>query len=201
MPRTARIPQVDRADTRLQLIAKLLAEVADERADTNTWLERSKAEHSVMWLREQLAARMVDEVVTLVESRSDIPVMTIEDGAPELDALVRELRERLPEAVPRWQLVDFHHAIEAAKPDLDPAVANATHAALTCFEGGPRSGAPDRQRCDRVDMRTASAARQTPRVCVARARPAWRHDCARATALGAIRRCVSRSIGRLCSPP
>ena len=38
----------------------------------------------------------------------------------ELDALVRELRERLPEAVPRWQLVDFHHAIEAAKPDPDP---------------------------------------------------------------------------------
>lgn len=125
---------------------------------------------------EQLAARMIDEVVSLVGSRSDIPVVTIQDGAPELDALVRELRERLPEAVPRWQLVDFHHAIsyldeviaarddgdpydmrhmyrtwlldeddgaqrvvrhlrhEAAKPDLDPVVANATHAALTYFE-------------------------------------------------------------------
>ena len=119
---------------------------------------------------------LVDEIVSLVEGRSDVPVVTIQDGAPELDALVDELRERLPEAVPRWQLVDFHHAIsyldeiiaarddgdphdmrqmyrtwllddddgaqrvvchlrrEADKPDHSPAVASATHAALTYFE-------------------------------------------------------------------
>ena len=125
---------------------------------------------------DQLVARMVDEVVSLVERRSDIPVVTIQDGAPELDVLVRALREHLPEGVPRWQLVDYHHAIsyldevisarddgdpcdmrrtyrtwlldeddgaqrvvghlrrEAAKPDLEPAVVSATHAALTYFE-------------------------------------------------------------------
>ena len=86
------------------------------------------------------------------------------------------MRERLSEGVPRWQLVDFHHAIgyldaivtarddgdpydmrgayrswllddddgaqrvvrhlrnEAAKADLEPAVAEAIHAALTYFE-------------------------------------------------------------------
>lgn len=125
---------------------------------------------------EKLVERMVDEVTSRVECRRDIPVVTIQDGAPELEVLVRALRERLPETVPRWQLVDFHHAIsylddviaahndgdpfdmrcmyrtwlleeddgaqrvvshlrrEVAKPDLEPAVASATQAALTYFE-------------------------------------------------------------------
>ena len=125
---------------------------------------------------DDLATRMVDEIVSLVGHRRDIPVVTIQDGASELNALPRALRERLPEGVPRWQLVDFHHAIayldaiiaahddgdpcdmrrtyrnwlleeddgtervvrhlrrEAAKPDLEPAVASATTAALTYFK-------------------------------------------------------------------
>lgn len=75
---------------------------------------------------DELAARMADEILSLVEARRDIPVVTIQDGARELDALPRELRERLPEGVPRWQLVDFHHAIAyldaiiAARDDGDP---------------------------------------------------------------------------------
>lgn len=75
---------------------------------------------------EQLVARMVDEVVSLVECRSDIPVAIIQDGAPELGALNEAVRQRLPEGVPRWQLVDFHHAISylddiiAARDDGDP---------------------------------------------------------------------------------
>lgn len=75
---------------------------------------------------DELAARMVDEVVNLVENRRDIPVVTIQDGAAELEALPRSLRERLPEGVPRWQLVDFHHAIAyldaiiVARDDGDP---------------------------------------------------------------------------------
>lgn len=125
---------------------------------------------------EQIVARMVDEVVSLVEGRRDIPVASIQDGAAELDILPRALRERLPEGVSRWQLVDFHHAVgyldaviaarddgdphdmrgmyrlwlldeddgaervvrhlrrEAAKSDLEAAVATATNAALTYFE-------------------------------------------------------------------
>jgi hypothetical protein len=124
---------------------------------------------------DELAARMADEIIDLVECRHDVPVVTIQDGAPELEALPRALRERLPEGVPRWQLVDFYHAItyldaiiaahddgdpfdmrrtyrhwlldeddgaqrvvchlrrEAAKPELEPAVAKATHDALTYF--------------------------------------------------------------------
>ena len=75
---------------------------------------------------DRLVARMLDEVVSLVEDRNDIPVATIQDGAPELDVLVRELRERLPEGVPRWQLVDYHHAVSyldaiiTASGDGDP---------------------------------------------------------------------------------
>ena len=75
---------------------------------------------------EKLVEGMVDEVTSRVECRSDVPVVTIQDGAPELEVLVRSLRERLPEAVPRWQLVDFHHAISylddiiGARDDGDP---------------------------------------------------------------------------------
>jgi hypothetical protein len=75
---------------------------------------------------DELAARMVDEIVGLVEHRRGIPVVTIQDGASELEALPRELRERLPEGVARWQLVDFHHAIAyldaiiTARNDGDP---------------------------------------------------------------------------------
>jgi len=60
---------------------------------------------------EQLAARMVDDVVHFVGTRRDIPVSVIQDGAAELAVLPQAIRERLPEEVPRWQLVDFHHAI------------------------------------------------------------------------------------------
>ncbi|WP_052557628.1 hypothetical protein [Enhygromyxa salina] len=125
---------------------------------------------------DELVARMIDEIIGAVECRRDIPVVSIQDGAAEFEALPRALRERLPEGVPRWQLVDFHHAVayldavivarddgdpydmrrtyrnwlldeddgaqrvvrhlrrEAEKSDLEPAVATATHAALTYFE-------------------------------------------------------------------
>ncbi|NVB36400.1 hypothetical protein G6O69_01060 [Pseudenhygromyxa sp. WMMC2535] len=124
----------------------------------------------------RLAARMTDDILHLVDERRDIPVAIIQDGAAELAVLPQAVRERLPEGVPRWQLVDFHHAIgyldaivtarddgdpydmrrayrgwllndddgaqrvvrhlrhEAAKPDLEPALAETIDAALTYFE-------------------------------------------------------------------
>jgi hypothetical protein len=75
---------------------------------------------------EQLAARMTDDIVHLVGARRDVPVAVIQDGAAELTVLPRLVRERLPEGVPRWQLVDFHHAISyldaivSARDDEDP---------------------------------------------------------------------------------
>jgi hypothetical protein len=59
----------------------------------------------------KLAARLVDDVVHLVGSRRDVPVVCIQDGASDLEPLRCELRERLPEGVPRRELVDYHHAI------------------------------------------------------------------------------------------
>jgi len=75
---------------------------------------------------ELLVARAVDDVLHLCSGRQDVHVACIQDGAADLDALRRELRERLPEGVPRRDIVDFHHAIGyldavvAARGDGDP---------------------------------------------------------------------------------
>lgn len=75
---------------------------------------------------DRIALRMVDDIVHFVGDRRDVPVAVIQDGAPDLDPLPRAVREHLPEGVPRWQLVDFHHAIGypdavvAARDDGDP---------------------------------------------------------------------------------
>ena len=73
-----------------------------------------------------LAARMVDDIVHLCEGRRDVHVACIQDGAGDLEVLRHELRERLPEGVPRQYIVDFHHAVGyldavvAAENDHDP---------------------------------------------------------------------------------
>jgi hypothetical protein len=75
---------------------------------------------------DQLAARAVDDVVDLCEGRRDVHVACVQDGAADLEPLRRELRERIPEGVPRMELVDFHHsigyldAVVAARGDGDP---------------------------------------------------------------------------------
>ena len=58
-----------------------------------------------------LVARVVDDVVHLCHGRRDVHVACIQDGAADLEPLRAELRERLPEGVPRRDLVDFHHAV------------------------------------------------------------------------------------------
>jgi hypothetical protein len=60
---------------------------------------------------EMLVARVVDDIIHHTGQRRDVPVACIQDGAGDLEPLRRELRERLPEGVPRWEIVDFHHAI------------------------------------------------------------------------------------------
>jgi len=73
-----------------------------------------------------LADRVVNDVVHVCSGRQDVHVACIQDGAGDLEPLRRELRERLPEGVPRRHLVDFHHAIGyldavvAAHNDGDP---------------------------------------------------------------------------------
>lgn len=75
---------------------------------------------------QHLAARMVDDIVHLCEGRRDVHVACIQDGAGDLEVLRLELRERLPEGVPRQHIVDFHHAVGyldavlAAQRDDDP---------------------------------------------------------------------------------
>ena len=58
-----------------------------------------------------LAARVVDDIVHLCEGRRDIHVACIQNEAGDLEVLRRELKERLPEGVPRQYIVDFHHAV------------------------------------------------------------------------------------------
>jgi hypothetical protein len=75
----------------------------------------------------QLAARVVDDVLHLVDQFPWASVVCIQDGAPELDVLRGRLREYLPEGVRREHVVDFHHAIayldavvSQCEPDGDP---------------------------------------------------------------------------------
>lgn len=69
---------------------------------------------------------MVDDIEALVRAHEGVTVCCIQDGASDLEALRRELDERLPPHVPRRDLVDFHHAISyldavvSAKGDGDP---------------------------------------------------------------------------------
>jgi hypothetical protein len=87
-----------------------------------TYRYGGEASHDV----DQLAARAVDDVVHLCEGRRDVHVACVQDGAADLEPMRRELRERLPEGVPRMELVDFHHsigyldAVVAARGDGDP---------------------------------------------------------------------------------
>lgn len=73
-----------------------------------------------------LVARMVDDIESLARVHEGVTVCCIQDGAPDLDLLRRELDERLPPQVARRDLVDFHHAISyldnivSAKGDGDP---------------------------------------------------------------------------------
>lgn len=60
---------------------------------------------------EGLAARVVDDVLWVLEAFPQTPVVCIQDGAPDLDILRARLREFLPEGVRREHAVDFHHAI------------------------------------------------------------------------------------------
>lgn len=59
----------------------------------------------------KLIARMVDEIVRLIEQTEGVTVCCIQDGAADLEPLRRELDERLPKSTARCDLVDFHHAI------------------------------------------------------------------------------------------
>ena len=73
MPRNARIPQIDRGDKRLEHLADLIAELADERADGDGWIDWSNAARSVvadvLWICEQnrLEAQRVDEPRIVVD--------------------------------------------------------------------------------------------------------------------------------------
>lgn len=73
-----------------------------------------------------LVARMVDDIEAIAGAHEGVTVCCIQDGAPDLDPLRRELDERLPPHVPRRDLVDFHHAISyldavvSARGDKDP---------------------------------------------------------------------------------
>lgn len=73
-----------------------------------------------------LVARMVDDIEPLARAHDGVTVCCIQDGAPDIDLLRRELDERLPPQVARRDLVDFHHAIAylddivSAKGDGDP---------------------------------------------------------------------------------
>ena len=75
---------------------------------------------------ERLTGRVVDDVIHLCSGRRDVHVACIQDGASDLEPLRRELRERLPEGVPRMHISDFYHAIGyldavvAARGDGDP---------------------------------------------------------------------------------
>lgn len=75
---------------------------------------------------EVLVSRMVADVLHLVQDRTDVPVAIVQDGARDLDVLPKALKERLPEGVPRRQMVDFAHAIAyldtliQARGDGDP---------------------------------------------------------------------------------
>ncbi len=76
---------------------------------------------------EVLAARVVDDVVAVVESFPRATVICIQDGARDLDVLRGRLREYLPEGIRRCHVVDFHHAISyldavvvACEPPSDP---------------------------------------------------------------------------------
>ena len=76
---------------------------------------------------EMLAARIVDDVLAVVESYPRATVICIQDGARDLDVLRSRLRECLPEGVRRCHVVDFHHAVSyldavvtACEPPGDP---------------------------------------------------------------------------------
>jgi hypothetical protein len=76
---------------------------------------------------EVLAARIVDDVIAVVQSHPRATVICIQDGARDLDVLRGRLRECLPEGIRRCHVVDFHHAVSyldavvaVCEPPSDP---------------------------------------------------------------------------------
>jgi hypothetical protein len=115
----------------------------------------------------QLAARLTDEVLHVVEARPDVKVVCVQDGAPDLDVLRQRLREVLPEGVERHHLVDLQHlvgylgdVVAACEPPGDP------HDMLGCYRDkllGDDGGIDDifrhlRRKAERT-ARTETAAR------------------------------------------
>lgn len=69
---------------------------------------------------ERLAARVVDDLLWVLDAFPKAPIVCVQDGARDLDVLRSRLREFLPEGVRREHVVDFHHAISY----LDAVVAH-----------------------------------------------------------------------------
>ena len=74
-----------------------------------------------------LAARLVDEVLHIVDQRPDAKVVCVQDGARDLEVLRKRLRDQLPEGVERHHLVDIQHllgylgdVVAACEPAGDP---------------------------------------------------------------------------------
>jgi len=74
-----------------------------------------------------LAARLVDEVLHVVEAQPDAKVVCVQDAAPDLNVLRERLKQMLPEGVERHQLVDLEHllgylgdVVETCEPPGDP---------------------------------------------------------------------------------
>lgn len=74
-----------------------------------------------------LARRVCADVVRVVEAQPGLPVICVQDGAPELAVLPRELAAELPTNTNIHELVDFHHLMDyldkvadKCEPDGDP---------------------------------------------------------------------------------
>ncbi|WP_146157975.1 hypothetical protein [Enhygromyxa salina] len=137
---------------------------------------------------DDLVARMADEIIHHIEHRRDVPVVTIQDGAAELETLPRELRERLPEGVPRWQLVDFHHAIAyldaviVACNDGDPYDMRRTYRnwLLNEEDGAQRVVRHLRREADKPDLEaTVAAALHSALTYFKKRRPLMKYKAAR----------------------
>jgi hypothetical protein len=74
-----------------------------------------------------LAMRLCDEVLAVIEARPGTKVVCVQDAAPDLDVLRQQLRQRLPEGIERHHLVDLEHllgylgdVVAAFEPAGDP---------------------------------------------------------------------------------
>ena len=74
-----------------------------------------------------LARRVCADVVRIASNQSDLPVVCVQDGAPELDILPRALAAALPANANIHELVDFEHlmryldrVVDKCEPEGDP---------------------------------------------------------------------------------